>query len=159
MFASCTPAASLKAIHVWLVLLSMQDPQNSRNKSNTRQANICQSSLLLSSSNESLSSCLLFWLCVSSPSEKTCLVALSSKSTVPWCSGTWGRGSASTTRTTRQVSHGPTLMDHFISEILNLKSDWSVTFLYPGNIPKGLIKSNRFFLRIIMESVETMTKF
>lgn len=34
-------------------------------------------------------------------SEKTCLVALSSKSTVPWCSETWGRGSALTTRTTR----------------------------------------------------------
>lgn len=37
-------------------------------------------------------------------SEKTCLVALSSKSTVPWCSETWGRGSASTTRTTRWPS-------------------------------------------------------
>lgn len=33
--------------------------------------------------------------------EKTCRVALSSKSTVPWCSGTWGSASASMTRTIR----------------------------------------------------------
>lgn len=41
--------------------------------------------------------------CLSLLSEKTCLVALSLKSTVPWCSETWGRGSASMTRTTRWV--------------------------------------------------------
>ena len=33
--------------------------------------------------------------------EKTCLVALSLRSTVPWCSATWGSVSALTTRTTR----------------------------------------------------------
>lgn len=43
----------------------------------------------------------LFCFFSTSPSEKTCPVALSSKNTVPWCSGTWGRGSASMTRTTR----------------------------------------------------------
>lgn len=36
-------------------------------------------------------------------SEKTCLVALSLKSTVPWCSETWGSGSPLMIRTTRWI--------------------------------------------------------
>lgn len=61
-------------------------------------------------------------------SEKTCRVALSSKSTVPWCSETWGRGSALTTRTTRWP-----LATHrsMVKRRTTLKNDWFPRFRTP----------------------------
>lgn len=42
-------------------------------------------------------------------SEKTCHLTSRSRSTAPWCSGTFGRGSESMISTTRSLSQGTNL--------------------------------------------------
>lgn len=77
----------------------------------------------------------LCWLCSSLLPEKTCLVALSLKSIAPWCSETWGRGSALMTRTTRwDLRHWRTSRNvHSLSQELNPPCCvWFGRTLWPG---------------------------